>query len=1248
MSGTPRRPLLAGITEATDAFISYAREDKAFVTRLHDSLRADGRTAWVDWEGIPPSAQWRMAIEAAITNGQSFVFVISRFSATSVVCAEEAAIAARHNKKIIPLVLEDVEHAQLPDAIARRQWIFARATDVFETAVGELLRAMDLDLDWVHAHTRLLDRALRWTADRERASLLEGHELDDAEAWLVEADTHEQKATSEQTAYIASSRWRARLDDADGHVAEARQLLTGGRAQAAAAHLLRALELAPEGAAPPEYASSRQRPNWAEEAWTIFRYVDAKRGRLRHRLVGHDRPISNLAVSADGTRLATASFDGTARLWDLMSGVLVATLDTHGGAVGAVVFSSAGAVVTGGENGALYAWTLNPPTPQRILPKPGDPITALALDAAGHSAMGLQSGYVAIIDQSGAPIFHERIHGGSITSIVFTADGRHMLTASGRPAIGGWLGEGTVSSWDLKKKKQRTAMFGTITGRIVAIGISADGTTGLRSLEGGAIEVWDLVKSEQVQTLHQPETARCLAFSPDGSVAVSGADDSTIRLWNTKDWTERQLLDGHLAAVTALVFCNDGQTLVSGSIDQSVAVWNLDGLPEATPIEEHADGYAVVAAAPGTPMVAAGRGDGVVRLWDVANHELVTSFGDEAETKSSPANALCFSNDAGLLAVGSRDGTLSVWKRGSSEPLLQKKGPLVTSLAWVAKKTAVVFAFGDRGSLVEEHVAFGAAGGRIAKASRRLGGVVMNDFRNQPGYTIDRHSMGIAALAVTPDGRRLITASEDGTARVWDMNSRRQLRVLSGHTNYVWGLAISRDGRTVVTSSLDADIRIWNIETGETKRIIDGHTGGVGCVAFTTDGKQLVSASADKTIRFWNPETGEQLRQLDGHTAPVTAVAVSADGRRAVSTTSEGELCVWNLTTENEWHSLSGHTEMIHSVAITPDGLTAVSCSADGTARIWDLEHRTTRHTLNAFGATPFKVAISPDGTTAACGYEDYAVRLWNLASGSLDAILSGHRSEVISVAYASSGARLVSGSQDAQVLVWEPPKDAPVSRITGRLGGELAVALTEDGTRLLIGGETGLRLHDLVRGEDLGDLPGHTAPVTGVVVTTDGAFAASSSMDGTIRLWDVARRRAMQVLSGHKAPVVAVALSTDERVVYGASQDGTVSAWSVRTGTRVGTYGTELREGFEVPLVSESGMTMQIAVAGGDAPKALASVDAGVVVGSSRRLALLKPFHPSLPATPPKTADEFNALYATLGLRVFPEGGLRFPLGEA
>src|SRR5207245_10172803 len=135
-------------------------------------------------------------------------------SASSVVCAEESAIAQRHNKKIIPLVLVEVEHARLPDPISSRQWIFARAEDSFDAAFSALIETMDTDLDWVRTHTRLLCRALRWHVDKERASLLHAHERMDAETWLADSAPHQQSPTAEQPVVLPASRCPPRLDRA--------------------------------------------------------------------------------------------------------------------------------------------------------------------------------------------------------------------------------------------------------------------------------------------------------------------------------------------------------------------------------------------------------------------------------------------------------------------------------------------------------------------------------------------------------------------------------------------------------------------------------------------------------------------------------------------------------------------------------------------------------------------------------------------------------------------------------------------------------------------------------------------------------------------------------------------------------------------------------------------------------------------------------------------------------------------------
>src|SRR5262249_10128986 len=217
---------------------------------------------------------------------------------------------------------------------------------------------------------------------------------------------------------------------------QARHCSEQGRLQAAAAHLLHAVELAPRGGAPPGYPATREHPDWAEEAWTRFQYIDARRGRLRARLSGHQGPISCLAVSSDGRLALSGSFDGTTRLWDLGTRTSSRVLTQHAGAVGAVAFSPRGEAIIGGEDGHLFACDIESGKPKGLLPAPTEPITAIAFDAEGRPAVGLRSGYV-IIASDGAPVLHERVHGGSVTSIVFHGDGRRMSTASGRPSIGG-------------------------------------------------------------------------------------------------------------------------------------------------------------------------------------------------------------------------------------------------------------------------------------------------------------------------------------------------------------------------------------------------------------------------------------------------------------------------------------------------------------------------------------------------------------------------------------------------------------------------------------------------------------------------------------------------------------------------------------------------------------------------------------------------------------------------------------------
>jgi hypothetical protein len=174
-STTQRTGACGGL--AHDVFISI-RDRIEFVRALHDSLLEAGRSDWVDWHDIPPTAEWLHEVLRGIQEANAFVFVITAHSAASDVCRKELAAAAQLNKRIVPLLRSDVDPGTLPDPLPRLNWILCRESDDFADAVRLLLTALDLDLEWVRAHTRLLVRAVEWSGLGRQSLTLRGSDLD--------------------------------------------------------------------------------------------------------------------------------------------------------------------------------------------------------------------------------------------------------------------------------------------------------------------------------------------------------------------------------------------------------------------------------------------------------------------------------------------------------------------------------------------------------------------------------------------------------------------------------------------------------------------------------------------------------------------------------------------------------------------------------------------------------------------------------------------------------------------------------------------------------------------------------------------------------------------------------------------------------------------------------------------------------------------------------------------------------------
>ena len=198
------------------------------------------------------------------------------------------------------------------------------------------------------------------------------------------------------------------------------------------------------------------------------------------------------------------------------------------------------------------------------------------------------------------------------------------------------------------------------------------------------------------------------------------------------------------------------------------------------------------------------------------------------------------------------------------------------------------------------------------------------------------HGDFVVTAAYSPDGTRIVTASNDKTARIWDARTGMELQVLSGHSDYVNCAAYSPDGSRIVTVSIDKTARIWDARTGAQLTVLLGHGDSVSSAAYSPDGTRIVTASYDKTARIWNARTGAQLMVLSGHPNRVVSAAYSPDGTRIVTASVDKTARIWDARTGAPLEVLSGHGDTVQSAGYSPDGTRIVTASLDKTARIWD------------------------------------------------------------------------------------------------------------------------------------------------------------------------------------------------------------------------------------------------------------------------------------------------------------------------
>ncbi|MBD3885445.1 serine/threonine protein kinase [Phormidium tenue FACHB-886] len=250
--------------------------------------------------------------------------------------------------------------------------------------------------------------------------------------------------------------------------------------------------------------------------------------------------------------------------------------------------------------------------------------------------------------------------------------------------------------------------------------------------------------------------------------------------------------------------------------------------------------------------------------------------------------------------------------------------------------------------------------------------------------SLDGHSSFINALAISPDGKTLISGSADQTIKVWDAATGAELKTLSGHTSFINALAISPDGKTLASGSADLTVRIWDLASGSLLATLSGHKGFVNALHFSPDGQTLASGSADKTIKLWELATGKELRTLNGHTGFINSLDISPAGQTLVSGSTDQTIKVWELATGKELRTLSGHAGFVNTVLMGTDGQTILSSSTDQTIKVWSLATGEVLKTLTGHTGFVNPLALSSNGQTLVSASADQTIKIWNLTTGTV------------------------------------------------------------------------------------------------------------------------------------------------------------------------------------------------------------------------------------------------------------------------
>ncbi|NEP62993.1 MAG: WD40 repeat domain-containing protein, partial [Symploca sp. SIO2G7] len=396
--------------------------------------------------------------------------------------------------------------------------------------------------------------------------------------------------------------------------------------------------------------------------------------------------------------------------------------------------------------------------------------------------------------------------------------------------------------------------------------------------------------------------------------------------------------------------------------------------------------------------------------------------------------------------------------------------------------------------------------------------------------TLTGHTDSVGALAVTPDGQRVVSGSWDTKIKIWNIDTGEELRTLRGHTNIVHSVAVTPNGNKVVSASSDKTIKIWDIDTGEELKTFN--TDGINSIAITPDGEKIVSGSSDKTIKIWDIDTAILLKTLKGHTNSVDAVVISSDCKLIFSREGIGSIGKGNQT-----KSLKSRKDYQPGIR---EGLGAFYSYINSDINI----------------VTDADVEPTPD-------QEIGVIKIWDYDTGFELNTLSANKSSLASVLAISADIKILISESGMLLKTWRLKKIGNLVKaktlnyLKGHTRSIYSVAITPDGSKAISAShDLTLKVWDLEKGTEKKTITGHTNPGNAVAITPNGKMAISASDDHSIKIWDLNNSQQTEFCQKHNRKVTDIKIIDNGQKAISASWDNKLNIWNLFNGEKISTIG--------------------------------------------------------------------------------------------